>query len=120
MKPILKTIACTPLLWMLLFSACKKEPNKNNKRRVPNAGHQHLSTSGLSMTGGFVAVIAVGAKIFWARGLHRQPNQAFTNLVEIRDAIPLTPLSLVYSGRMPLLNIFFYEPFFINQLFTTI
>jgi hypothetical protein len=44
MKPILKTIACTPLLWMLLFSACKKEPNKNNTRPVANAGPDQTIT----------------------------------------------------------------------------
>jgi len=44
------------------------------------------SLSDLSIARGFMAGIAVGTKIYWAGGLYTQPDDAFTNLVEIRDA----------------------------------
>jgi len=43
------------------------------------------SLSDLSIARGFMAGIAVGTKIYWAGGLYKQPDDAFTNLVEIRD-----------------------------------
>ncbi len=43
------------------------------------------SISDLSIPRGFMAGIAVGTKNYWAGGLHKQPYDPFTNLVEIRD-----------------------------------
>ncbi len=43
------------------------------------------STSDLSIDRGYLAGIAVGNKNYWAGGLHHQPQNPFTNLVEIRD-----------------------------------
>jgi hypothetical protein len=43
------------------------------------------STSNLSIPRGYLAGIAVDNKNYWAGGLYKQPQDPFTNLVEIRD-----------------------------------
>ena len=45
------------------------------------------STSNLNIPRGYLAGIAVGNKNYWAGGLYRQPQNPFTDRVEIRDEI---------------------------------
>ena len=52
---------------------------------IYDASTNSWSTSNLSIKRGFMAGISVGNKNYWAGGLHSQPQDPFTNLVEIRD-----------------------------------
>ncbi|HEU4607116.1 MAG TPA: kelch repeat-containing protein [Chitinophagaceae bacterium] len=54
---------------------------------IYDASDNTWSTSQLSMSRGYLAGIAVGSKNFWAGGLYKQPQDPFTNQVEIRDMI---------------------------------
>jgi N-acetylneuraminic acid mutarotase len=52
---------------------------------IYDASSDTWSTSNLSIARGYMASIAVGTKNYWAGGLYKQPDNPFTDLVEIRD-----------------------------------